>query len=110
MNQYQLMTMEINKLTLVACSGSILAATLFGTPSQGMPLQSIKSDEGQIVSLAARHGSRANIRQQNEQAQSLLSASHQRQLQQAAFVRFGCGCPNCVSAIRELVQAGETTI
>jgi hypothetical protein len=39
-----------------------------------------------------------------------LSASYQRRLQLAAFNKFGCGCPNCVSAIRELVKLGESTI
>ena len=109
-HQYRLMTMEINKLTIAACSGSILAATLFGTPSQGMPLQHNRSGEGQLVSLATRHGNKANIRQPNEQGQSLLSASDRRRLQIAAVTKFGCGCPNCVSAIRELVRSGESAI
>ena len=109
-HQYRLMTMEMNKLTIAACSGSILAATLFGTPSQGMPLQHTNSGEGQLVSLAARHSNKANIRQPNEQGQSLLSASYQRRLQVAAFTKFGCGCSNCVSAIRELVKSGKTAI
>ena len=102
--------MEINKLTIAACSGSILAATLFGTPSQGMPLQSVKGGEGQILSLAARKEIRANVQQLNQYGQSLSSASHQRRLERAAFTKFGCGCPNCVSAIRELVKSGETAI
>ena len=100
--------MEINKLTIAACSGSILAATLFGTPSQGMPLQKISSGEGQLISSAPRHNSKANIRQPNEQ--SLSSASGQRRLQVAAFAKFGCGCPNCISAIRELVKSDKTAI
>ena len=104
------MTMEINKLTIAACSGSILAATLFGTPSQGMPLQSLKSGEGQILSLAARKEIRANVRQLNQSGQSLSSASYQRQLEQAAFTKFGCGCSSCISAIRELVRSGEVAI
>ena len=104
------MTMEISKLTIAACSGSILAATLFGTPSQGMPLQHTNSGEGQLVSLAARHGNKANVRPPKEQGQSLLSASYQRRLQVAAFTKFGCGCSNCISAIRELVKSGKTAI
>ena len=104
------MTMEMNKLTIAACSGSILAATLFGTPSQGMPLQNIRSGEGQLVSLAALHGNKANVRPPKKQEQSLLSASYQRRLQVAAFTKFGCGCSNCISAICELVKSGETAI
>jgi hypothetical protein len=105
-NQYRLMTMKINKLTIVACSGSILAATLFGTPSQGMPLQSVKIGEGQSVkigegqsvSLADRNGNRENIRQPKEQGQSLPSASYQSQLQQAVCTKLSCGCLSCVTA------------
>ena len=50
------------------------------------------------------------MRQSERHEQSLLSASYQRRLQLAAFSKFGCGCPNCVSAIRELVKSGESTI
>ena len=100
------MTMKINKLTIVACSGSILAATLFGPPSQGMPLQSVKIGEGQSVkigegqsvSLAARNGNRENIRQPKEQGQSLSSASYQRQSQQSVCTKLSCGCLSCVTA------------
>ena len=100
----ELMTMEANKLTVLACSGSILAATLFGSPSYGMPVQSTKGGERQIASLAVRAGHSTKIRQSDRNEQSLLSASYQRRLQLAAFTKFGCGCPNCVSAIRELVK------
>jgi hypothetical protein len=105
------MTMEAtNKLTLIACSGSILAATLFGTPSYGMPVHNVKGGERQIASSSVRPGHSTNIRPSDRHEQSLLSASYQRRLQLAAFNKFGCGCPNCVSAIRELVKLGESTI
>ncbi|WP_310481162.1 hypothetical protein [Chamaesiphon sp. VAR_48_metabat_403] len=102
--------MEANKLTIMACSGSILAATLFGSPSQGMPVQSTKGGDLQIAGLAVRAGHSTKIRQSDRNEQSLLSASYQRRLQLAAFTKFGCGCPNCVSVIRELVKSGESVI
>lgn len=101
--------MEANKLTIIACSGSLLAATLFGSPSYGIPLQSTKGGEGQIASLAVRSGHSTKIRQSDRNEQLLLSASYQRLFQLAAFSKFGCGCPNCVSA-RELIKSGESTI
>ena len=102
--------MEANKLTIIACSGSILAATLFGSPSYGMPVQSTNGGERQIASLAVRAGHSTSIRRSDRNEQSLLSASYQRRLQVAAFSKFGCGCPNCITAIRELVKSGESAI
>lgn len=102
--------MEANKLTVIACSGSILAATLFGSPSYGMPVQNVKGAEGQITSSAVRQGHSANVQRSDRHEQSLLSASYQRRLQIAAFNKFGCGCSNCVTAIRKLVGSGESTI
>jgi phage FluMu protein Com len=101
--------METNKLTLIACSGSILAATLFGSPSHGMPVQSVKGGERQIASLAVRQGHSTNIRQSDRNEQSLLSASYQRRLQLAAFSKFGCGCPNCC-VLNDTTIGGETAI
>ena len=102
--------METNKLTIMACSGSILAATLFGSPSYGMPVQNATGGERQVASSAVRPGHSTNMRRSDRNEQSLLSASYQRRLQVAAFSKFGCGCPNCITAIRELVKSGESTI
>ena len=100
--------MDKNKLTVLACAGSILAATLFADPSHAMPLQnygdtSRQTDDG--VSLPAN---RVNTPQSTEDAISPLS--YERRLQQTALSKYGCGCTNCVSAVRKLVRAGELSV
>ena len=90
--------MANNKLTLLACSGSILATTLFGMPSQGMPRSSFGDGSQRIEQTTT-----------SEPAQSeaiTTPASYERQLKQAAVAKFGCGCTNCVSSIRQLVRSG----
>ena len=100
--------MDKNKLTVIACAGSILAATLFTDPSHAMPLQSYgdtsrQSDDG--ISFPAN---RVNTPRSTEDAISPLS--YERRLQQTALSKFGCGCTNCVTAVRQLVRSGELSV
>lgn len=100
--------MDKNKLTIIACSGSILAATLFVDPSHAMPLQNYGDTSRQNGDGVSLPENRVNTPQSSEDAISPLS--YERRLQQAAFSKFGCGCTNCVSAVRKLVHAGELSV
>jgi hypothetical protein len=100
--------MDKNKLTVLACSGSILAATLFTDPSYAMPLQNLGSSNSQVIDGASLPDNRVNTSPSIEDAVSPLS--YERRLQQTALSKFGCGCTNCVSSIRQLVRAGELAI
>jgi hypothetical protein len=100
--------MDKNKLTTLACAGSILAATLFADPSQAMPLQSFGDNNRQVDDSASLPENRVNIPRSTEDAVSPLG--YERRLQQTALTKFGCGCTNCVSSIRKLVKSGELEI
>ena len=114
--------MDKNKLTIIDCSGSILAATLF-TPSHA-PLQSFgdylrhKADakangrrcqrNRQVLDGASLPESRVNTPRSTEDGISPLN--YERRLQQTALSKFGRGCTNCVSAVRKLVKSGELAV
>jgi hypothetical protein len=100
--------MDKNKLTILACSGSILAATLLTDPSHAMPLQSFGNSNNQVIDGVSLPGNRVNSSQSIEDAVSPLS--YERRLQQTALSKFGCGCTNCVGSIRQLVRSGELAI
>ena len=101
-------TMDKNKLTMLACSGSLLAATLFADPSHAMPLQSFGDSNRQVLDGAFLPENRVNTSQATEDGVSPLN--YERRLQQTALSKFGCGCTNCVSSIRQLVKSGELAI
>jgi hypothetical protein len=96
-----------NKLTLLACSGSILATTLFGMPSDALPDPSLNNRAPQ---LAAAPMSRVKTVRPTHGAEMPIHGSYEKRLQQAAIGRFGCGCANCVSSIRALVRAGQISV
>jgi hypothetical protein len=100
--------MDKNKLTTLACAGSILAATLFTDPSQAMPLQSFGDQNRQVDDGASLPENRVNIPRSTEDSFSALG--YERRLQQTALNKFGCGCTNCISSIRQLVKSGELAI
>ncbi len=100
--------MDKNKLTILACSGSILAATLFTDPSHAMPLQNFGDSNRQVLDGASLPENRINTPQSTED--SVSSLSYERRLQQTALSKLGCGCTNCVSSIRQLVKSGELAI
>jgi hypothetical protein len=100
--------MDKNKLTILACSGSILAATLFTDPSHAMPLQGFSDNNRQVGDGSSLPESRVNIPRSTEDSFSGLS--YERRLQQTAVTKFGCGCTNCISSIRQLVKSGELAI
>jgi hypothetical protein len=103
--------MDKNKLTVIACSGSILAATLFTDPSHAMPLQSYGDSSYQVIDGAALPTNRVNLPKSTQTAEDGSSPlSYERKLQQTALTKFGCGCTNCVSAVRKLVRAGKISI
>jgi hypothetical protein len=93
--------MANNKLTLLACSGSILAATLFAIPSHGMPFAN-PSDGSQRDEITTPRSTQTE--------EIATPASLEKQLKQAAINRFGCGCTNCISDTRQLVRTGELTL
>ena len=67
-------------------------------PSQGMPRSSFSEGSQRIEQTTT-----------SESAQSeaiTTPASYERQLKRAAVNKFGCGCTNCVSSIRQLVRSG----
>jgi hypothetical protein len=96
-----------NKLTLLACSGSILATTLFGMPSEALPAPSLNNRAPQ---LAAAPLSRSKAVRPTHSEEMLTPKGYDRRLQQAAIGRFGCGCASCVTSIRELVRAGQISV
>jgi hypothetical protein len=100
--------MDKNKLTILACSGSLLAATLFADPSHAMPQQNFGNSNRQVLDGASLPENRVNTPQSTEDSISPLS--YERRLQQTAITRFGCGCTNCVSSIRQLVKVGELSV
>jgi hypothetical protein len=102
--------MNKNKLTIIACSGSILAATLFATSSYATPQQNFGDGNRnrQVIDGASLPENRFNTPSSTENFISPLS--YERRLQQTALTKLGCGCNNCVSAIRKLVRAGELSI
>ncbi len=95
------------KLTLLACSGSILATTLFGMPSEAAPAPSLNGRDPQI---AAAPMSRFKAVRRTHTEEMPIHGSYEKRLQQAAIGRFGCGCANCVSSIRALVRAGQISV
>jgi hypothetical protein len=96
-----------HKLTLLACSGSILATTLFGTPSEALPAPSLNSRAPQ---LAAAPMSRSKAIRPTHSEEMLTPKGYEKRLQQAAIGRFGCGCANCVTSIRELARTGQLAV
>lgn len=100
--------MDKNKLTMLACSGSLLAATLFADPSHAMPLQSFGDSNRQVLDGASLPENRINTPQSTEDGISPLN--YERRLQQTALSKFGCGCTNCVTAVRKLVKSGELAV
>ena len=101
--------MDKNKLTVIACTGSILAAALFTDPSHAMPLQSFGDrDRQNFVDGVSVPENRVNTSQSTEDGISPLN--YERRLQQTALSKFGCGCTNCVTAIRQEVKSGELAI
>jgi hypothetical protein len=96
-----------NKLTLLACSGSILATTLFGMPSEALPAPSLDSRAPQLASASI---SRSKAVRPTHSEEMLTPKGYEKRLQQAAIGRFGCGCANCVTSIRALVQAGQISV
>ena len=100
--------MDKNKLTVIACTGSILAAALFTDPSYAMPLQSFGDRDLQVVDGASVPENRVNNPQSTEDGISPLN--YERRLQQTALSKFGCGCTNCVTAIRQEVKSGKLAI
>jgi hypothetical protein len=100
--------MDKNKLTILACSGSILAATLFADPSHAMPQQNFGDSNRQVIDGASLPENRVSTPQSTEDG--ILPLSYERRLQQTALSKFGCGCTNCVSAVRKLVKSGELSV
>jgi hypothetical protein len=100
--------MDKNKLTILACSGSILATTLFVDPSQAMPIQGFGDRNRQVLDGVSLPENRVNTPQSIEDEISPLN--YERRLQQTALAKFGCGCTSCVSSIRQLVKAGELAV
>ncbi|PSB54247.1 hypothetical protein [Chamaesiphon polymorphus] len=100
--------MDKNKLTVIACSGSILAAALFTDPSYAMPLQNFGDNNRQLLDGSSLPENRVNIPQSTEDGISPLN--YERRLQQTAIAKFGCGCTNCVTTIRQEVKSGELAI
>jgi hypothetical protein len=97
-----------NKLSLLACSGSILATTLFGMPSEALPAPSLNSRAPQLA--AAPLNRFKAVRSTHTEEMPIHGSSYEKRLQQAAIGRFGCGCANCVTSIRALVRAGQISV
>lgn len=101
------------KLTMLACSGSILATTLFAAPSYGMPgatspqLDSTRAILHQRVASARTHRTSTPP---SANGGITTNAGYERKLKLAAVGRFGCGCANCVTSIRQLVKSGELSV
>jgi hypothetical protein len=100
--------MDKNKLTMLACSGSLLTATLFADPSHAMPLQSFGDSNRQVLDGASLPENLVNTPRSTEDGVSPLN--YERRLQQTALSKFGCGCTNCVTAVRKLVKSGELAV
>lgn len=100
--------MDKNKLTVIACSGSLLAATLFTDPSYAILLQNFSNSDRQILNGSSPLENRVNTPLFTEDGISPLN--YERQLQQTAISKFGCGCTNCVTTIRPEVKSGELAI
>ncbi len=101
------------KLTMLACSGSILATTLFAIPSYGMPGASSPQLDSTRETLHQRVASARSQRistPPSTHGGMITPASYERRLQLAAISRFGCGCANCVTSIRQLVKSGELAV
>lgn len=96
--------MDKNKLTVLACAGSILAATLFTDPSHAMPLQNFGDNNRQVIDEVSLPEHRISTED------TISPLNYERRLQQTAITKFGCGCTNCVSSIRQLVKSGELAI
>jgi hypothetical protein len=94
------------KLTLLACSGSILATNLFGMPSEALPASSLN----RAPQLAAAPLSRSKAARPTHSEEMLTPKGYDQRLQQAAINRFGCGCASCITSIRELVHAGQVSV
>ncbi|WP_310481158.1 hypothetical protein [Chamaesiphon sp. VAR_48_metabat_403] len=62
----------------------------------------------QVVDGASVPENRVNTSQSTEDGISPLN--YERRLQQTALSKFGCGCTNCVTAIRQEVKSGELGI
>ncbi len=101
------------RLTMLACSGSILATTLFAAPSYGMPVASSPQIDAAREILHQRVAS-ARLQRLSTPASThggtTILKNYDRRLQLAAIDRFGCGCVNCVRSIRQLVKSGKLSV
>jgi hypothetical protein len=73
-----------------------------------MPLQNFGDRHLQIDDGSALSAQRVNTPQSLEDGISPLN--YERRLQQTAIAKFGCGCTNCVTTIRQEVKSGELAI
>jgi hypothetical protein len=70
-------------------------------PSQGMPRSSFSEGSQRIE----------RIDSEPVQSEEITTpASYEKQLKRAAVDKFGCGCTNCVSSIRQLVRSGKLSV
>lgn len=96
-----------DKLTQLACSGSILAISLFGSPSDAKPAPKFSE---RVPQLAVAPMSKIKTVRLVHTGYVPMTGSYERRLQQAAFSRFGCGCANCITSIRQLIRADQLSI
>jgi hypothetical protein len=98
---------KVDQLTIVACSGSILAATLFS--NSGGPISLGESSSAQRsmanspdVSAAVEKIDFAEAKRLAQQSPAATdrddASSYEARKEQAALSRFGCGCETCCAS------------
>ncbi len=98
---------KVDQLTIIACSGSILAATLFS--NSGGPISAGGASTAQRSTTKSLDVSAAvekvdfaeaqRLAQQSTTATDQNAASrYEARKQQAALARFGCGCESCCAS------------
>jgi hypothetical protein len=98
---------KADKLTIIACSGSILAATLFsnsgGLISAGESSTAQRSTaKSPDISAAVEKIDFAEAQRLAQQSPATTdrdaASSYEARKQQAALARFGCGCESCCAS------------
>jgi hypothetical protein len=107
---------KVNQLTVVACSGSILAATLFANSSSTISSGGSGNAQRSTAKPPSVSGSTNTInfaeakrlaQQSTPAAARTAESSYEERKQQAALARFGCGCEGCASASIGIVEEGQ---
>ena len=93
---------KTDQLTIIACSGSILAAVLFSSSASAIPAQGSDSQNNaltaQTVTKIGFKDAKIPTQQSTQAENNIPAASDKQQNQQNTCAMLSCGCMSCTSA------------